>query len=162
MEDKGVYMIFDLDRCWGCRACEVACKQEKGLDVGFSPMKVIEIEPREIEGKLYRDFVPTLCQHCDQAHCLEACPEGAIYRENDGTIQIDENACTGCELCVTECPYGLIHVNSGGPSIKCDLCIGRRKNGGLPSCVQHCPGRALALVNEKEMKSMVKNQLFLE
>ena len=161
MEDKGVYMVIDLDRCWGCRACEVACKQEKGLEVGFSPMKIVEIQPRKIAGKLHRDFVPTLCQHCVQAYCLEACPEGAISRGEDGTIQIDDNSCLGCELCVSECPYGFIHVSAAGKVIKCDLCIDRRKSGRLPSCVQHCPGRALTwVVSEKEMNEVVGNKYF--
>jgi len=38
-----IYRIIDLDRCWGCRACEVACKQELGLGAGPRPRRVEEI-----------------------------------------------------------------------------------------------------------------------
>ena len=54
-----VFMVIDLDRCWGCLACEVACKQELGLGVGPRPMKVEETGARLLDGALHRDFVPT-------------------------------------------------------------------------------------------------------
>jgi Fe-S-cluster-containing dehydrogenase component len=25
------YLIIDLDRCWGCKSCKVACEMEHGL-----------------------------------------------------------------------------------------------------------------------------------
>ena len=56
---SGVFMVIDLDRCWGCRTCEVACKQELGLGVGPRPMNVLETGARMIDGVLHRDFVPT-------------------------------------------------------------------------------------------------------
>ncbi len=151
MSEEKVYMIIDLDRCWGCKACEVACKQELGLGVGFSPMKIIEVGPREIDGKLQRDFVPTMCQHCSNPACLEVCAYGAISRELDGTVQIADALCIGCGLCLSACPYGAIGLNANKKAVKCTLCVDKRRNFQLPSCVQHCPGRAIKMITENEL-----------
>jgi Fe-S-cluster-containing dehydrogenase component len=155
-----MFMVIDLDRCWGCKACEVACKQELGLGAGPRPMKVEEIGPRVIGGALHRDFVPTLCQHCDQAACQAVCPvPDCIYREADGSIQIKKDACIGCGYCVTACPFGVLEPNAeGGPPFKCTLCHERRKDGALPSCAQHCIGRALTLVTEDSLSGLLQDR----
>lgn len=154
MDNERVNMIVDLDRCWGCFACEVACKQAHNLEVGFSPMKVIEIGPRKLENTLQRDFVPTMCQHCKEALCMESCPTEAIYRGVDGTVQIYVSKCIGCGKCKRACPYGVMGNDKDRKAIKCDLCIGRRSSRQLPSCAQHCPGGALSLVSEMELKDL--------
>jgi len=155
-----VFMVIDLDRCWGCKACEVACKQELGLGTGPRPMKVEEIGPRVIDGVLHRDFVPALCQHCDQAECQKVCPvAGCIYREADGSIQIKRESCIGCGDCVAACPFGVLETDGeGGPPLKCTLCHERRKNGALPSCAQHCIGRAMTLVPEDCLKGSLQGR----
>ena len=154
-----VFMVIDLDRCWGCKACEVACKQELGLGTGPRPMKVVEIGPRVIGGVLHRDFVPSLCQHCDQPECQAACPVDCIHREADGSIQIERDACTGCGSCVTACPFGVMETNEeGGPPFKCTLCYERRKDGSLPSCAQHCVGRAMSLIDEDSLTAFLEGR----
>lgn len=154
-----VFMVIDLDRCWGCRACEVACKQELGLGAGPRPMKVEETGARLLEGTLHRDFVPTLCQHCDRPACLAACPVEAIHRQSDGTIQVQAEECTGCGACAAACPFGVAEVD-GEPAraVKCTLCRGRRAGGGLPSCAQHCPGRAITLIAEEDLETALRSR----
>jgi Fe-S-cluster-containing dehydrogenase component len=154
-----MFLVIDLDRCWGCKACEVACKQELGLGVGPRPMKVVEVGPRSLDGALHRDFIPTLCQHCDQAACQAVCPVESIYREADGSIQIDRNSCIGCGACVTACPFGVMEMDGeGGSPVKCTLCHQRREDGALPSCAQHCIGRAMTLVAEEGLAESLRDR----
>ena len=45
-------------------------------------------------------YLPILCNHCDDAPCMAACPvEGAIYKREDGLVIIDPVKCTGCKNC---------------------------------------------------------------
>ena len=143
-----IKLVIDLDRCWGCKACEVACKQELDLAPGPRPMLVAQIGPRPLNGKLTKDFVPVMCQHCDQPPCMPACPADAIFRESDGSIQIDPERCEQCGLCESACPYGVIEHTDGNGPVKCTLCFLRRENGWLPSCAQHCVGRAFTVIPE--------------
>ena len=122
-------------------------------------MKVMEIGPRALGGVLHRDFVPALCQHCDQPECLAACPVDAICKETDGTIQVKRDSCTGCGACVTACPFSVIEMD-GEKSlpVKCTLCRERRTDGALPSCAQHCPGRVMTLVAEEELADLLQGR----
>ncbi len=58
-------------------------------------------------------------------------------------LLIDEEACTGCEACVEECPYGALEMKGDVVTVneKCTFC---------GACVDVCPVEALTL--EKEEK----------
>ncbi|MFH1123028.1 MAG: 4Fe-4S dicluster domain-containing protein [Pseudomonadota bacterium] len=149
-------LIVDLDRCFGCHACEVACKQEKDLPVGPRPMQIIELGPRRINGKVCRDFVPTLCCQCDEVYCMEVCPSGALARTPEGIVTLNKEKCTYCELCVIACPYGLMGFNSDlSLPAKCDFCSSLLEKGLDPSCVSHCPAEALYLRSEDGLEDFL-------
>jgi len=151
--------VVDLDRCFGCYACEVACKQENALPVGPRPMQVLELGPRRVNGKVYRDFVPTLCCQCNEAYCMATCVAGALARTKEGIVKLDKEKCTHCELCVIACPYGLMGFNSDlSIPAKCDFCSGLVEKGLEPSCVSHCPANALYLRAENELKDYLAHK----
>jgi len=48
------------------------------------------------------------CTRCDT--CLVYCPDGIIYRADDG-YRIDLEHCKGCGMCVAECPRSAMEMN---------------------------------------------------
>ena len=149
-------LLVDPDLCYGCWACEVACKQEHGVSLGPYYMRVMEVGPDWVNGKLALDYVPMACKHCEDPPCIPACSEGAMYKRPDGIVLIDEEKCTGCKLCIEACPFGALQFIAEANVVRmCDLCVERiDQNLGsdpygkfqlLPACVHHCPTGALSI-----------------
>ena len=146
--------IIDVDKCTGCNLCVVACKDEH-VDSSYAPwskpqpegghfwMNVKAIERGTIP-RVRMTFLPTMCQHCEEAPCIPACPEGAIKTRDDGLIWIDGDKCTGCGDCQPSCPYDVIYKNDDlNIAQKCTGCSHRVDEGELPRCVDVCPHEAI-------------------
>ncbi|MDH3673213.1 MAG: 4Fe-4S dicluster domain-containing protein [Gammaproteobacteria bacterium] len=143
-KDKVQYgMLIDLRRCIGCQACTVACKAEADVPMGVSRSWVEYVEKGRYPNT-GRSFLPRLCNHCSQPHCVRVCPTGATYeRPQDGLVVIDQGVCIGCLYCAQACPYGMRFLNPVTRfADKCDMCIHRVSKGLVPSCVNTCQGRA--------------------
>ena len=127
-------MIIDLNKCVGCRACELACHQRNDLPEGKS---YIRIYPKGDEEN--RWFLPVQCQHCQDAPCEAVCPTGATYTNKQGVVLINEKTCVGCKYCAVACPYDARTFDEEtGLVDKCWLCLDWVLGGGLPACVQAC------------------------
>ena len=50
------------------------------------------------------------CFHCD--NCYSYCPDNAIIKHADGSLEINYDYCKGCGICATECPCGAIKMVS--------------------------------------------------
>ena len=137
-------LMIDLERCIGCKSCEVACKQEHGLGPGEYRNKVLWLGDAAAPGL---DFLTLSCQHCDRPACLRACPVNpkAITKDPEtGVVRVDEDRCTGCGECVIACPYGAMgYDGQGHHAVKCDLCGDRRGAGKTTACASVCPGHAI-------------------
>jgi ferredoxin len=59
-------------------------------------------------------------------------------------IQIDEEKCTGCGLCIPNCPEGAIQIIGGKARLVSDLFC-----DGLGACIGHCPEGAI-MIEERE------------
>jgi Fe-S-cluster-containing dehydrogenase component len=150
MADK--ILLIDIDKCVGCYACEIACKQENELPLASRWCRVISLGPRKLGGEFYLDFVPTVCNHCGEPVCSYFCRFDAITKRKDGIVLISKDDCTGCGLCVSGCPYGAIYLDDEkSVAGKCTLCSSRIDDGLEPSCVQHCVSGALQFVTEEEL-----------
>lgn len=137
-------LLIDTELCVGCQACEVACKQENSLPVGPRWMRVIQVGPEEVNGKLVMSFHPARCMHCGKPRCIDACPEKAITKRMDGIVLIDDRLCTGCMLCIEACPFGAPQFNPETNTVgKCLLCVHRVDKGLKPACVLACPTGAI-------------------
>ena len=81
-------LLVNLDRCIGCHACEVACKQEHGFGPGVTGIVLHTVGPSKLDGELAMDFVPQSTQFCDlcaervagggQPACADVCPTEAL------------------------------------------------------------------------------------
>lgn len=103
--------IFVTDLCQGCvaRPCESTCR--------FGAIKVEN-------GKSVID--PSKCKNCGMCAqvcpyqaiakiivpCENACPVGAIAKDEDGLAHIDFEKCISCGKCVNACPFGAVHEKS--------------------------------------------------
>ncbi len=135
-------LFVDLEYCYGCRACEVACKQEHNIPVGIKRINVVKVGPIMVGGKLEMDFVPMRCFHCTKAPCINACPEAAITRRSDGIVLINAELCIGCMACLEACPFGVIQMNpENGLAEKCNLCVDRVDARLQPACVPVFPAK---------------------
>ena len=136
-------LVIDLDRCIGCFACEMACKQENNVPLGVHYNKVLSIGPMGKFPDLTQYFLPTVCQHCKDAPCVKVCPTGATYQTEDGQVLVNKEKCIGCKMCMAACPYGARSYNPEAKVVeKCTLCQQRTAQGELPQCVAQCGARA--------------------
>jgi Fe-S-cluster-containing dehydrogenase component/Ni/Fe-hydrogenase subunit HybB-like protein len=161
-------MVIDLRRCDGCQSvgkppqCTAACIQGH---LAPEPMEWIQVYEDPLPGG-GTSFVPTPCQQCQNAPCLNVCPVGATFSTPEGPVLIDQQRCIGCRICMEACPYDRRFFNWGdapipaealfmeydpehqtpairGTVMKCDFCPDMARAGRLPYCVQACPNNAI-------------------
>lgn len=111
---KNYAMTIDLQSCIGCAACSVTCKNENNTDDGINWMHFLKKETGTFPNVRY-EFMPALCNHCDNAPCIKACPVTAMYKDEDGLTLHDSDRCIGCKACMAACPYGVISYNKDNP-----------------------------------------------
>jgi Fe-S-cluster-containing dehydrogenase component len=114
-------MIIDVAECTNCNLCTLATMDEYvGNDWPgvAAPMprhghKWINILQKERGQAPMIDiaYVPTLCNHCDDAPCIKAARDGAITKREDGIVIIDPVKAKGQKQLVDACPYGHIWWN---------------------------------------------------
>jgi Fe-S-cluster-containing hydrogenase component 2 len=150
--------VRQIDKCVECGACEAACEERYGA-------KRLSLHGRVLGGL---DFVDA-CHTCTDQRCIDPCAFDAIkYDAERKEVVIVEEACTGCTLCATACPYDAIEMHDleDKPLLglrlsregklafgegtarkaklkrmasKCDHCIGYQDQ----ACISACPTGAL-------------------
>ncbi len=161
-------MVIDLRYCDGCQStgkppqCTEACIQGHFAP---QPMEWIQVYEQPLPGG-GTQFLPTPCQQCQNAPCVNVCPVGATFSTPEGVVLIDQQRCIGCRLCMEACPYDRRFFNWGNPPVppestfmeydpmhqspaikgtvmKCDFCPDMARTGKLPYCAQGCPNHAI-------------------
>lgn len=113
-------MIVDVARCENCHNCVLATKDEhEGNSFpGYSaPMPRHGHEwiklTRKVRGRSHMvdtAYLPTMCNHCDDAPCQKVGRECVIKRD-DGIVLIDPLKAKGRKDLVDACPHGHIWWN---------------------------------------------------
>ncbi len=162
---------IDLSMCNGCYCCQIACKDEH---VGNDWAPYAKPQPdtgqfwigldEQVHGQVPKvtvSYIPHLCQHCDDAPCIKQCEVGAIQKRDDGIVMIEPDKCTGCQLCMSTCPYNAIFFNEDlNIAQKCTGCSHLRDSDpddwSVPRCVDQCPTEALRFGEEEEFADFIK------
>jgi Fe-S-cluster-containing hydrogenase component 2 len=144
-------LIVNLDKCTGCRYCELACSFAHHGE--YNPAK------SNIQVSIFTEdafYVPMVCTQCDRPFCGEVCPTGAISADEVNgayVVLVDPEKCVGCKMCTMACPFGAITYQSSGIVQKCDLC------GGKPQCVEFCVPNALEF-KDPELTNVRKSRAY--
>ena len=157
-------LVVDVAECHGCNNCFVACKDEYvgNQFPGYSA-------PQPLHGHkwiniLYRErgrspmvdaaYLPTMCNHCDNAPCI-AKGGGAVVKRPDGIVIIDPERAKGRKDLVDACPYGAIWWNAELEVPQTWIFDAHLLDQGwqAPRAVESCPTAALRAlrVDDEEM-----------
>lgn len=100
------------------------------------------------------------CKHCEESPCHEACPTGAIMRNEWGGIYYQTDICMGCRMCIAACPFGVPALNPDtGHSMKCAECYDRMRDGLTPACALACTTGAIQFGPREEMMQLARARL---
>jgi Fe-S-cluster-containing dehydrogenase component len=159
-------MVIDITKCNACYGCFIACKDEY-WDNDYPPYSAAQ--PRH--GQSWIDlvkkergvcpwvkvaYIPVPCMQCDNAPCVKAAKNRAVYKRPDGIVIIDPKKAVGQKQIVDACPYHVIFWNEEKQlPQKCTFCVQRLEEGKVPKCVQVCPSDALVFGDLDDPKSDV-------
>ena len=154
-------MVIDLQRCIGCSACIIACKNENNIskDIYWCDSQT---ETKGSFPNLEYEYKTTMCNHCEDAPCINACPTEAMYRNQDTDIILcNHQECIKCQKCVIACPYDEITFNQASSTSeqglieKCTFCFHKGVKNLAPACVKKCPTNALIFGDLEDEDSQV-------
>ena len=93
------------------------------------------------------------CQHCcpEDAACMQACKQHAIFEISRGILAVDRELCKGCGACSQECKKRAIVVEYGKAK-KCDLCAA---NNFEIACMKACEKKSLFVVLPSKEQKLV-------
>ncbi|MCG6956567.1 MAG: 4Fe-4S dicluster domain-containing protein [Gemmatimonadetes bacterium] len=165
-------VLVDTTLCLGCRACERACAEAKGLPLPedevdlfeertTSPDRLTVVNAYQTERG--RVTVKRQCMHCLQPACGAACLTAAMKKTPGGPVIWREDKCMGCRFCMISCPFDVprFEYDSANPRIrKCDMCFERLQEGEEPACVASCPTGALKFGPRTELLDEAQQRVY--
>lgn len=139
LEKKIVKTIkVDLDKCNGCRACEMACSAFHAVP-RYSSINPARSRIRVVTDEINDEYVPIRATDYTKA----GCDGRRIYTINGKEY-------SECSFCGSVCPTrDLFKDPDSGLPLKCDLCESDPPQKE-PLCVQACSLHALTYVEEEE------------
>lgn len=154
--------LIDQNRCIGCHACTVACKEEHNIPLGVNRTWVKYVEKGSYPDTR-RHFAVLRCNHCDDAPCIEICPTVALFRRRDGIVDFDHARCIGCKSCMQACPYDALYIDPDrNTAAKCNFDASRVEMGYKPACEAVCPTQAILSGDLDDPSSTLSKRVAME
>lgn len=133
---KRYAMVIDLNRCVGCNACTIECRQEWKEKV---PSGEFRSRIKEIENGKYPNismvYRRTACMHCADAPCVKACPYKVRYLNTDNKVNDKADSC--------------------------NFCYPRTQKGEKPACTVNCVGNVFTFGDLNDPKGEVAKKVKL-
>jgi Fe-S-cluster-containing dehydrogenase component len=136
-------MALEYQNCINCKACEVSCKQENGVQLGADKQRIwVGQHENFIFNNPHVSFYPSQCNHCIDAPCVSVCPTNASHFTDEGLVLTDKTKCILCKGCMEACPYDARFVDDKYVAVdKCTFCFDTRISKGktTTACQVVCP-----------------------
>ena len=154
-------IALDYQNCINCQACEVACKQENGVQLGAEKQRIwVGIVEGTVFGRPYANIYPSQCNQCIDAPCVSVCPTNASHYERGGIVKVFSKQCILCKACMEACPYDARFIDDTRVSIdKCTFCDHRIAEKGTTACQETCPTKVRIFGDLDDEKSDIVNLL---
>jgi tetrathionate reductase subunit B len=107
-------------------------------------------------------YIPKRCMECDDAPCIKASSNGAIYKSTEGLVIIDPVKSVGQKQLVDSCPYGQIYWNEEANMPQaCTGCAHLIAKGKKPRCVESCPLGVMTFGDLDDANSDISHKISL-
>ncbi len=147
-------MVIDLQRCTGCGGCVISCKSENNVQRGnaWAGRKIKTV------GKFPNvrfEFIPTLCNQCENAPCVKGCPTGAMHKGYGDITMHTPKKCIGCKTCMAVCPYDVIsrHYDDPHPHWRSDDVLIKGCTSSSKEITSKVKGNVIPYYNDAREKS---------
>jgi formate dehydrogenase iron-sulfur subunit len=181
---EGARIFPDVEACIDCGGCVVACKRtwdvprdEQRISIstmlegqeGAEGMNAASGRAMEQGVSPGETSVPMQCYHCENAPCVSVCPTDSLLKTEEGSVDVRDNLCIGCQYCLSACPFGAPQfpdsdtgaaavVGGGGLMDKCTMCEERQEVGKGPACAEECSTDAILVGDSREIASELEKR----